>query len=91
VYEHGYQEVPDDIEGLLCDAIISEISTPTMSATIQSESIGAYSYSMRRSYSGSSTGGGAMAGLYAALRDFGMDEILADYRYSIGSIAVRRS
>lgn len=90
-YEHGYHDVPADIEGLLCNAIISELSTPTMSATLQSESIGAYSYSMRRSYSGGGTGGGAMAGLYAALRDFGMDEILGDYRYKVGSIAVRRS
>jgi hypothetical protein len=90
-YEHGYHYVPADIQGLLCSAIISELSTPTMSATLQSESIGAYSYSMRRSYSGGSTGGGAMAGLYAALRDFGMDEILGDYRFKVGSIPVRRS
>lgn len=90
-YEHGYRNVPADIKGLLCSAIISELSTPTMSATLQSESIGAYSYSMRRSYSGGGTGGGAMAGLYAALRDFGMDEILGDYRFKVGSIAVRRS
>jgi hypothetical protein len=90
-YEHGYHDVPADIKGLLCSAIISELSTPTMSATLQSESIGAYSYSMRRSYSGGSTGGGAMAGIYAALRDFGMDEILGDYRFKVGSIPVRRS
>ena len=90
-YEHGYHEVPADINGLLCNAIISELSTPTMSATLQSESIGAYSYSMRRSYSGGSSGGGAMAGIYAALRDFGMEEILGDYRFKVGSIAVRRS
>jgi hypothetical protein len=32
-----------------------------------------------------------MAGIYAALRDFGMEEILADYRMKAGSIAVRRS
>jgi hypothetical protein len=90
-YEHGYHEVPADINGLLCSAIISELSTPTQSATVQSESIGAYSYSMRRSYSGGGTGGGAMAGIYAALRDFGMEEILGDYRFKVGSIAVRRS
>lgn len=93
VYEHGYVKVPEEVKGLLCSAVISELSTPTMSATIQSESIGAYSYSMRRSYSaGSATGGsGAMAGIYAALRDFGMEEILADFRFKEGSIAVRRS
>jgi hypothetical protein len=91
VFEHGYHGVPADIKGLLCSAIISELSTPTMSATLQSESIGAYSYSMRRSYSGGGSGGGAMAGIYAALRDFGMDEILGDYRQKVGSIPVRRS
>ena len=92
VYEHGYIDVPPEVKGLLCSAIISELSTPTMSATLQSESIGAYSYSMRRSYSaGSSTGGGAMAGIYAALRDFGMEEMLGDFRSKVGSIPVRRS
>jgi hypothetical protein len=90
-YEHGYQDVPADIKGLLCSAIISELSTPTMSASLQSETIGAYSYNMRRGTSGSGSGGGASAGIYAALRDFGMDEILGDYRYKVGSIAVRRS
>src|SRR5580765_6516959 len=90
-YEHGYHEVPADIKGLLCSAIISELSTPTQSAALQSESIGAYSYSMRRSYSGGGAGGGAMAGIYAALRDFGMEEILGDYRFKVGSIPVRRS
>ncbi|HWI69076.1 MAG TPA: hypothetical protein VNS88_11965, partial [Nitrospiraceae bacterium] len=90
-YEHGYHDVPADINGLLCSAIISELATPTQSATLQSESIGAYSYSMRRSYSGGGSGGGAMAGIYAALRDFGMEEILGDYRAKVGSIAVRRS
>lgn len=93
VYEHGHVKVPGEVKGLLCNAIISELATPTQSATIQSESIGAYSYSMRRSYSGGSTGGagGAMAGIYASLRDFGMEEILADFRFKEGSIPVRRS
>lgn len=92
VYEHGYHEVPADIKGLLCSAIISELSTPTMSATLQGETIGAYSYTMRRSYGGGGgSGGGASAGLYAALRDYGMDEILGDYRAKAGSIPVRRS
>lgn len=91
-YEHGYHDVPEDIKGLLCQAIISELATPTQSATIQSESIGAYSYTMRRSLSARGGGGsGAMAGIYAALRDFGMDELLADYRVKEGSIPVRRS
>jgi hypothetical protein len=81
-FTHGYQEVPADIEGLLCSAIISELATPTMSATIQSEAIGAYSYSMRRR----DTGGG----MYAALKDFGMLDLLSDYRQKNGTLAVRR-
>jgi hypothetical protein len=91
-YEHGYRDVPADIEGLLCSAIISELATPTQSAPLQAESIGAYSYTMRRNLSAGSSGSSpAMAGIYAALRDFGMEEIIADYRMKAGSIPVRRS
>jgi hypothetical protein len=80
-YTHGYVDVPPEVEGLLCNAIISELSTPTMSATVQSESIGPYSYSMRRRAIG--------GGLYATLTDFGMTSLLADYRQSTGTIATR--
>ena len=90
-YEHGYKDVPDEINGLLCSAIISELATPTQSATVQGEVIGAYSYTMRRTLGAGTTGPGAMAGIYAALRDFGMEEILADFRFKVGSIPVRRS
>lgn len=91
VYTHGYADVPAEIKGMLCSAIISELSTPTMSATLQSESIGAYSYSMRRSARTSPTGeAGPQAGIYAALVDFGMNELLADYRRKQGTIGVRR-
>jgi hypothetical protein len=82
VYEHGYHSVPSDIRGMLCSAVISELATPTQSATLQSETIGAYSYSMRRREGGS--------GIYAALVDFGMNSLLADYRMNAGSIPVRR-
>jgi hypothetical protein len=77
---HGYQTTPDDVMAVLCTAIISELSTPTMSATLMSESIGAYSYSMRR------TSG---AGLNAALLDAGMKTALADYRQTTGTLKVR--
>jgi len=77
---HGYVDIPDDVTAVLCTAIISELSTPTMSATLASESIGAYSYSMRR------TSG---AGLRAALEDAGMKTALKDYRKSQGTIKVR--
>lgn len=78
--DHGYAQTPDDVMAVLCTAVISELSTPTMSATLMSESIGAYSYSMRR------TSG---AGLNAALIDAGMKTALADYRAGQGTIAVR--
>jgi hypothetical protein len=80
-WTHGYTYVPPEVNGLLCNAIISELSTPTLSATVQSESIGAYSYSMRRRAIG--------GGLYATLTDFGMQSLLADYRKSTGTIATR--
>jgi hypothetical protein len=77
---HGYPQTPDDVMAVLCTAIISELSTPTMSATLASESIGAYSYAMRR------TSG---AGLAAALLDAGMKTVLADYRTMTGTLKVR--
>jgi hypothetical protein len=91
MYSHGYVDVPADISGMLCSAIISELATPTMSATLQSESIGAYSYSMRRSVRASATGSssGPQAGMYAALIDFGMLDLLADYRKKHGTLAVK--
>jgi hypothetical protein len=79
VHDHGFAETPDDVKAVLCTAILSELATPTMSATLASESIGAYSYSMRR------TSG---AGLNAALLDAGMKTALADYRQGQGTIKV---
>lgn len=80
VYSYGYNNAPNEAVSVLCTAIISELSTPTMSATLASESVGAYSYSMRR------TSG---AGLNAALMDAGMATALADFRRKQGTIAVR--
>jgi len=80
VGDHGYSSTPDDVMAVLCTAITSELSTPTMSATLMSESVGAYSYSMRR------TSG---AGLNAALIDAGMKTALADYRQTSGTLKVR--
>jgi hypothetical protein len=80
LYSYGYTDPPNEAVSVLCTAIISELSTPTMSATIASESVGAYSYSMRR------TSG---AGLNAALMDAGMATALADFRRKQGTIAVR--
>jgi hypothetical protein len=80
IYSYGYANTPNEAVSVLCTAIISELSTPTMSATLASESVGAYSYSMRR------TSG---AGLNAALMDAGMATALADFRRKQGTIAVR--
>lgn len=80
MYSYGYNNPPNEAVSVLCTAIISELSTPTMSATLASESVGAYSYSMRR------TSG---AGLNAALMDAGMGTALADFRRKQGTIGVR--
>lgn len=80
VYTYGYHDVPAEVTAVLCTAIISELATPTMSATLASESIGAYSYSMRR------TSG---AGLQAALVDAGMKTTLSDFRADAGTIRLR--
>lgn len=77
---HGFPVVPDDVIAVLCTAVTSELATPTMSATLMSESVGAYSYSMRR------TSG---AGLNAALIDAGMKTVLQPYHKSYGTIKVR--
>jgi len=79
-WDYGYASPPNEAVAVLCTAIISELSTPTMSATLASESIGPYSYSMRR------TSG---AGLNAALLDAGMATALKDFRRPAGTIAVR--
>jgi hypothetical protein len=76
---HGFVDVPADVVSVLCTAVTSELATPTMSATLMSESVGAYSYSMRR------TSG---AGLNAALIDAGMKTALQDYRQSYGTMKV---
>jgi len=77
---HGFSETPADVMAVLCNAVCSELATPTQSATLMSESVGAYSFSMRR------TSG---AGLNAALIDAGMKTALQDYRQSYGTMKVR--
>jgi hypothetical protein len=77
---HGFVDVPGDVVAIICTAITSELATPTQSATLMSESVGAYSFSMRR------TSG---AGLNAALIDAGMKTALSDYRQSMATMKVR--
>jgi hypothetical protein len=81
-WTHGFPVAPPEVVAILCNAIISEISTPTLSASMQSESIGAYNYSMRRRSD--------HGGLYATLLDFGMDDLLSDFRHRYGTISTRR-
>jgi hypothetical protein len=77
---HGFVDAPGDVVAIICTAITSELATPTQSATLMSESVGAYSFSMRR------TSG---AGLNAALVDAGMKTALQDYRQSMATMKVR--
>lgn len=77
---HGFVDTPPDVVAIVCTAIVSELATPTQSATLMSESVGAYSFAMRR------TSG---AGLNAALIDAGMKTALQDYRQSYGTMKVR--
>lgn len=81
VWDYGFDETPDEVVAVICSAIISELSTPTMSGMVASESVGAYSYSMRRS---------SGAGLNAAIIDAGM-ATLNDFRVKQGTIQLSRS
>lgn len=74
----GYSEVPQEVNSLLCQATITVLSTPTM-GPLTSETVGAYSYNLRP------TGG---AGIRAALKDAGMEEILADFRTKQSTIQI---
>jgi hypothetical protein len=74
-YSHGYAEVPDDVLSVLCTAVISVLTAPTMAAGVIGESVGGYSYRMER------TGGG----IGVALKEADIDS-LADYRDKVGTI-----
>jgi hypothetical protein len=76
-YTHGYTEVPDDVLSVLCTAVISVLTAPTMAAGVIGESVGGYSYRMQR------TGGG----ISVALKEADIDS-LADYRDKEGTIQV---
>lgn len=67
--DHGYTNVPDEVVSVLCTAVISVLTAPTMAAGVIGETVGAYSYRLQR------TGGG----ISAALRDADLSA-LDDYR-----------
>jgi hypothetical protein len=51
-YNHGDAATPQTVKSVLCTAVISLITLPTMAAGVVGESVGPYSYRMER------TGGG---------------------------------
>lgn len=67
-YDHGFTTVPDIAVSVLCTAVISVLTAPTMAAGVIGETVGNYSYRLQR------TGGGISAALkdadLSALEDF---------------------
>lgn len=59
-YEHGYELVPDDIVGVVCQIAARAFGTKPDTSGVSSESLGAYSYSV---------GGAAAAGPFGMLND----------------------
>jgi hypothetical protein len=45
-YDHGYDDVPDDIVGVVCNIAGRAFGTPSDEGGYQSETIGTYSYAM---------------------------------------------
>jgi hypothetical protein len=79
VFSHGDSATPPEVVAVLCSAVISELVSPTQASGLASETVGAYSYSMRR----------ASGGIKAALTDAGMELSLSDFRTKTGTISVR--
>lgn len=76
-YDHGYQEVPDDVVSVCANSVLSVLSAPNMASGVVSETMGPYSYRLARS------GGGVQVALNSA------DEAaLNDYRDRYGTIPV---
>ncbi len=67
-YDHGFSVVPEIAISILCTAVISVLTAPTMAAGVIGETVGNYSYRLQR------TGGGISAALkdadLTALDDF---------------------
>jgi hypothetical protein len=78
-YDHGYTEVPDDVEMVCATTVISVLMAPTMAAGVIGETVGAYSYRLER-------GGG---GLVVALTEADL-AALDDYRPKTGTITLEK-
>lgn len=76
-YDHGYDQVPDDIVLVVCQVAGRALGTSPDAAAMSSESLGSYSYS-----TGGAAASGA-AGMLAAER-----AILDRYRHQVSSITV---
>lgn len=74
-YDHGYSEVPAEVEMVVANAVIAVLLAPTMAAGVIGETVGAYSYRLERS------GGGISVALSQ-----GDLSSLNDYRDMNGSI-----
>lgn len=44
-YDHGYDEIPDDVVAVVCDMVLRALGTKPDAGTLTGESIEAYSYS----------------------------------------------
>jgi hypothetical protein len=77
--DHGYTEIPDDVEMVCATTVISVLMAPTMAAGVIGETVGSYSYRLER-------GGG---GLVVALTEADL-AALEDYRPKDGTIVLKR-
>jgi hypothetical protein len=77
VYEHGYQEYPDEVTMVCSNAVMSVLQAPTMAAGVIGETVGAYSYRLER-------GGG---GLAVALSEADLAQ-LDDFRDKQGTMSI---
>lgn len=76
-YTHGWDPIPDDVIGVVCQIVGRALGTPSIEAGITSESIAGYSYTQ---------GAAAGAGPFGMLPD--EKRILDRYRSLAGAIAM---
>jgi hypothetical protein len=77
--DHGFSAIPDEVVAVLCTAVISVLTAPTMAAGVIGETVGSYSYRLQR------TGGG----ISAALKDADLSA-LDDFRRKYGTLQMSR-
>lgn len=77
-YDHGYQEVPDDVVMVAANAVVAVLTAPTQAGGIIGETIGAYSYRLAR----------AGGGLAVALSEADLED-LNDFRDSEDTMGLK--